>query len=293
VDQSAQYIHASDIVMSLATYIDKAVHSLFEGGARSASIDDLVREADKARDRKDWALAAIGYVDALSVGCMQGGVKVQLGHVLKEMGKFDEAERMYREFLLGNPEDADIHLQLGHLYNRKGDAATALTYYEQAQDLAPDDAEIARHVATARNLTGRVDVVRRRNAAMDLVHARKWDDARRDLRSLVMIDGEKDMIGVLANVTKEAGRLDEAEALYGCYLAYAKRSERPDLMADCQLQLGHLQKIKGRYSDALRHFLESRQIQRANGERDVDESAAEREIVACLREIYPCFIFQH
>lgn len=278
--------------MSLAAKIDNALHTLFERPARPHSIDDLVRAADKARDWKDWPQAAKGYSAAISAGGRGGGLKVQLGHALKEMGDFDGAERLYREFLLGNPRDADIHLQLGHLFNKKGDCATALTFYELAQELAPDDAGIARHVVSARRDAGRVDVVRRREAAMAYVSDRKWESARSLLQSLVMLDGEKELLGVLANVTKEVGRLDEASALYDRYLGYAADHDRLDLMADGHLQLGHLHKIKGDYSVALRHFLKARKIERAGGEINSDNSELEREIVMCLREIYPCFVFR-
>jgi tetratricopeptide (TPR) repeat protein len=278
--------------MSLTAYIDNALYALFEKPAQSASIDDLITGADKARDWKDWPQAAKGYAAAIAAGGRGRGLKVQLGHALKEMGDFDGAERMYREFLAGHPVDPDIHLQLGHLFNRKGDCATALTFYERAQELDPESADIARHVVSAQNDSGRVDVVRRREAAMGYVSDRKWENARSLLQSLVMLDGEKELLGILANVTKEVGRLDEASALYDRYLSYAAEHDRLDLMADGHLQLGHLHKITGEYSVALRHFLKARKIERANGEIDSDDSELEREIVMCLREIYPCFVFR-
>ena len=133
--------------MSLVDYLDSALHSLFEGGSSKSAVDRLIKRADGARDQKDWPQAARDYQAAISAGCARPGVKVQLGHALKEMGDFDGAERQYREFLISHPDDADIHLQLGHLFNRKGDPSTALSFYEQAHRLAPEDADIARHVA--------------------------------------------------------------------------------------------------------------------------------------------------
>ena len=135
-------------------------------------------------------------------------------------------------------------------------------------------------------------LVRRRDAAMALVAARKWSEARPLLRALVEIHGEKDLIGIFANVTKEAGRLDEAAKLYERYLAYAKDSGRSSLVADCFLQLGHLHKIRIDYPAAFKCFLNARNIEREDIEHDPEESEAEREILACLREIYPCFVFQ-
>lgn len=278
--------------MALAAYIDGALSSLFEKSARANTLDELIRDADRARDRKDWLLAAKAYAEAIAGGSSRPGVKVQLGHALKEMGDFDGAERMYRGFLQSHPDDADIHLQLGHLFNRKGDLACALTFYERAERLAPQDADIAQHAERARHNVGRSDVMMRREAVLALVSSRKWEEARPLLRSLVAIDGEKDLIGILANVTKETGRLDEAEALYGCYLRYATAAAAPALVADCHMQFGHLHKIRGEYSKALSHLIEARDIERRADADDSDDSEVEREILVCLREIYPCFVFR-
>lgn len=277
--------------MSLVDYLDSALHSLFEGGSSKSAVDRLIKRADSARDQKDWPQAARDYQAAISAGCARPGVKVQLGHALKEMGDFDGAERQYRDFLISHPDDADIHLQLGHLFNRKGDPSAALSFYEQAHRLAPKDADVARHVGMARRHADRADVFRKREAAMRLVAARKWEDARGLLRSLVMIDGERDMIGILANVTKETGRLDDAEAHYGCYLNYARSCGKPELLQDGHLQLGHLHKIRDDHAAALRHYLSARKIERESGQGDPEDSELEREIVNCLREIYPCFVF--
>lgn len=277
--------------MSLVEYLDSALHSLLEGGSSKSATDRLIKRADSARDQKDWPQAARDYQAAISAGCARPGVKVQLGHALKEMGDFDGAEQQYREFLLGHSDDADIHLQLGHLFNRKGDPSTALSFYETAHRLAPDDADIARHAGMARRNADRSDIFRKKEAAMRLVAARKWEDARGLLRSLVMIDGERDMIGILANVTKETGRLDDAEAHYDCYLNYAKSCGKPELLQDCHLQLGHLYKIRDDHAAALRHYLSARKVERENGLGDPEDSELEREIMSCLREIYPCFVF--
>lgn len=279
--------------MALANYIDDALHSLFDGGAIGRTSKDLVRSADKARDRKEWARAAKGYAEAIASGRVNPGVRVQLGHALKEMGDLDGAEAAYRQFLAGYPENADIHLQLGHLFNRKGDLATASTFYERALALAPGDADIAHHAASARRNAGRTEVVRRRETAMACVAAQNWEEARRLLRPLIALDGEKDLIGVLANVTKETGRLDEAEALYGGYLRYARNRDKPELVADCHMQLGHLHKIKGDLRAALTHFLDARKLRRAGGDDDPEGSDVQREILFCLRQTYPCFVFQN
>jgi tetratricopeptide (TPR) repeat protein len=279
-------------MMSLAAFFDRSLHSLLEGPSRRRSVEDLVKRADRARDCRDWVQAARDYTSAVASDAGRRDLQVQLGHALKELGDLDGAEGLYREFLRANPDDADIHLQIGHLFNKRGDLESALTFYEQAKALAPDDVDMALHARNARSSLGRIETIRKREAAFELVAARQWKTARLLLQSLITIDHEEDLIGILANVTKETGRLDEAEALYDCYLGYATKSGNQALIADCHIQLGHLHKINAHYSIGLTHWLRAREIQRADGSYELDGSEIEREIRFCLREIYPCFVFQ-
>lgn len=278
--------------MTVAAYIGKATLALLPAAARKRSVHRLIEDADNARSRKDWHQAARGYAAAFAADRSRAGLKVQLAHSLKEMGDYESAERLYRGYLRDHPEDADIHLQLGHLFNRQGEFETALAFYEKAHALAPDNVDISFHAQKARQYAGRADVAHRREAALALLALGNWEAARRELQSLVAIDREKDLIGVLANATKETGRLDEATALYDCYLSYGAASQRLDLIADGHLQLGHLHKIKGDHQVALKHFLEARKVERQIGTKDEDDAHLDGEIFASLRKIYPCFLFQ-
>ena len=249
---------------------------------------ELLSRADLARDRNDWPAAARDYAAAIAEGCGNLRVQVQLGHALKELGRYDEAEAAYRSFLAATPFDADIHLQLGHLFNRQDDPAAALDWYERAQRLAPADAEIARHVATARRRAQRAGLWRKRETAMALVEARRWTQARALLSELVEDDGEDELIGILANVTKEAGDLDAAAALYARYLAFAQAGA-PNLLADVELQTGHLHKVRGDYRGALRHYIRARRQARLQPGHDPDDAVYDVQISSCVAEIYTCF----
>lgn len=250
--------------------------------------DDLVARADRARDNRDWPAAARDYAAAIEGGYGDVRLQVQFGHALKELGRYGEAEAAYRRFLEAMPFNADIHLQLGHLFNRQDDPASALHWYERALQLAPTDVEIARHTDTARRRASRMGVWRKRETAMRLVEAERWGRAQPLLAELVDEDGEDELIGILANVTKEAGELEAAAALYERYRQYAQ-AHAPELLADVELQSGHLRKVRGDYRGALRHYIRAREQSRLRVGDLPDTRKYNAEINACVSEIYTCF----
>ena len=56
----------------------------------------LVRQADAARDRHDWAEAEAGYTEALNLHPYERSYWAQLGHVAREQGRLVRAEIAYR-----------------------------------------------------------------------------------------------------------------------------------------------------------------------------------------------------
>jgi tetratricopeptide (TPR) repeat protein len=68
---------------------------------------------------------------------LQFDILVQLGNTLKDSGRIDEAERAYRSALELKPNDADCHLQYGHLMRLAGDLARAQELYAEAGRLDP------------------------------------------------------------------------------------------------------------------------------------------------------------
>ncbi len=57
--------------------------------------------------------------------------------MLKDSGRLTEAESIYRSALTETPDDADIHLQLGHCLKLQGRGPAAVEAYLQAATLAP------------------------------------------------------------------------------------------------------------------------------------------------------------
>lgn len=278
-------VHAENALSSRGKSIARR---LFSSTGKSLPPVDLIARADEARDRHDWAVAARDYAAAIDAGAASIALNVQLGHALKELGDYAAAEAAYRRFLESRPNDADINLQLGHLYNRQGDLTQASAWYEIALQLAPSDGDIAGHAARARQRLERADVETKRARAMALVDARAWHQARFLLNELVTIDGEDDMIGIFANVTKETGDFAEAQRLYGLYEAYA-RAKAPDLVADVELQLGHLHRVMRDETKALCHYIRARDCEAQRSGGFAESNPYDAIVHASIDNIYSCF----
>ena len=105
---------------------------------RSALLN-MLREADLARDERDWATSAARYAQALAqdrdvssrraaimTRARRAAICIQLGHVLREQGILDGAEAAYRESVTLDGSSAEPHLLLGlvlHLQRRVAEAA--------------------------------------------------------------------------------------------------------------------------------------------------------------------------
>jgi glycosyltransferase involved in cell wall biosynthesis len=76
--------------------------------------DELLRDADRARDNRDWALAELLYSGFLEQRPKAWGIRVQLGHCRKEQGDAAGALALYRAAEADAPGDADLQLQIGH-----------------------------------------------------------------------------------------------------------------------------------------------------------------------------------
>jgi glycosyltransferase involved in cell wall biosynthesis/Tfp pilus assembly protein PilF len=107
---------------------------------RKQNVVDL---ADRARDERQWELAAQRYRRALDRNPGDVGIWVQYGHALKESGelrdpdKLAKAEVAYRRALSLDPGAADTHLQLGHVLKLQGRTEKARSAYLRAFVLDP------------------------------------------------------------------------------------------------------------------------------------------------------------
>ena len=94
---------------------------------------EILADADAARDVHDWAAAATKYREYLAQQPQVGGVWVQFGHALKELGNHLEAETAYRRAiaLMADPTDPELHL--AHMLKDAGRTTEARELLEKIE----------------------------------------------------------------------------------------------------------------------------------------------------------------
>jgi GT2 family glycosyltransferase/glycosyltransferase involved in cell wall biosynthesis len=123
--------------MALDRIVDRARLRLLH---RNMNFVDL---ANRAREARQWALAARLYRKALDRDPHSPPIWVQYGHALKESGelrdpdKLAQAEVAYRRALSIDPGAADPHLHLGHVLKLQGKTEEAEASYLRALALDP------------------------------------------------------------------------------------------------------------------------------------------------------------
>jgi GT2 family glycosyltransferase/tetratricopeptide (TPR) repeat protein len=213
----------------------------------------LIRRAEKARDAGAHAKAAEFYSRALNLTPTRTDIRVQLGHMLKELGRYQAAEAAYRRALSRSPEDSDIHLQLGHLLKLTGRQEEAIAAYGNASQLLKDNSAAAAELsepAATESSTRRPPSGG--NFAAHVREGDRWRDAGDYVRAaeaygaaVALAPARVDIHVQHGNMLKDSGRVKEAEAVYRAALARA-----PD-DADIHLQLGHALKLQGKRETAL------------------------------------------
>jgi ADP-heptose:LPS heptosyltransferase len=97
----------------------------------------LIERANAARDEKRFRDAAALYGEALRLEPSLGPIHVQAGHMFKEAGELQLAERHYQQALKLMPDDGDLTLQLGHFYKISGHLQKAHDFYARAAEYGP------------------------------------------------------------------------------------------------------------------------------------------------------------
>lgn len=92
---------------------------------------------DAARDQREWAEAVGHYERYLVLNPEDAAIWVQLGHARKEAGDLPGAEQAYRTAQERQPRDHDIALQLGHALKLQGRLEEAAAAYALSDQLAP------------------------------------------------------------------------------------------------------------------------------------------------------------
>ena len=96
--------------------------------------------ANRARDARQWELAARFFADELDRDPYAAAIWVQFGHALKEAGRISEAEAAYRNAVGLGADTLDSLLALGHALTLQDKRAEAAQIYARALDLSPPSA---------------------------------------------------------------------------------------------------------------------------------------------------------
>lgn len=108
---------------------------------------ELIDQANAARDRRDFATAALLYARAAELRPENGPLHVQCGHMFKEARAFEAAWKHYQIAQRLMPSDADLALQIGHFQKVVGHLGDARDAYERAAKLAPNWQEPRKELA--------------------------------------------------------------------------------------------------------------------------------------------------
>lgn len=194
---------------------------------------DLARLAARQQDlvsSEQW-LQKIRQMDPSAVQ-----PRVSLAWILVSTGRFDEAEVVLEEALRTNRDLPELHNLLGRARSGQKDNAGAISAFERALDLAPDNDEYRLNLANAHRVAGNAGLAEQvllENGNVDLENVQIAVTAA----SLKIEKGELDAamqiakalqerhpqdpvpIALEAEVRASDGRLEEAAALYDRALA--------------------------------------------------------------------------
>ncbi|HTP62459.1 MAG TPA: tetratricopeptide repeat protein [Burkholderiales bacterium] len=201
----------------------------------AASLNLLGNERRKAGNFED---AAASYRRALEVQPDYTNALYNLGLVLLDLKRPQEAERHFRRLREIEPRDAEAIFQLALLAADRSQPAEAAQLYRDALKLAPDNPGIWLGLAfVCSGLPG------------------QQEEAVRCLRQCLQLDPESaEAHGALGGLLLAEGRLEEAIAHYRAGI----RSEPGNAMLHCQL--GNAMMSSGRPADAVSWYEKTLQL---------------------------------
>ncbi len=159
-----------------------------------------------------------------------------LGSVLLQKGKGNEAIAQYQKALEINPDYADAHYNLGNILCQKGRVDEAIAHYQKALQINPDDAEVHNNLGLALLQKGNVDeAIAQYQKALEI---------------------KPDYAGACYNLGEalfQEGKLDEAVAQYQKALQIKPDyAEAHDSLANALLQKGQVDEAIAHYQKALK-----------------------------------------
>ncbi len=210
----------------------RAVDGLLSAGADEPAVLDLHCELCLRERRPEAALHAIR--QAVKVGGETEERLDRLGRSLNNLGRLQEAERVFRRAVELSPGSADAHARLGHVLRRMRRLPQAEEILARAIDLDP------RHQAALRMLGMLFLADGRHSAAAALFR-----------RAAEVMPGDPRLSGLLGVALHRSGDLDGAEHAYRCAL------QADDTDADTWMNLGITLQERQRLDEALQAYREA------------------------------------
>ncbi len=198
-----------------------------------------------------------------------------LGIVLSEQGKADQAIDHYRRAVALRPDYAEAHYNLARLLVEHGQLTDAIVHYERAAAIDPADAEAQNNLGVTLFGIGRID-----DAIADYQKALEiWPDyaeASCNLASALIAKGDFD--GAIARYKACLAAIpDQEEAQYNLASALLRKGRTDEAIveyqkvlqmhpesADAHSNLGSAWLTKGRVQDAMAEYTKALQISPEN-----------------------------
>ncbi len=108
--------------------------------AADEAVEDHLKQAKEALDKKDFALAVASFQKALAGQPDNNEIMISLGDAHLRAGQFADAERVLTQCLAGTPGNAAAHHVLGMAYFRDGKLEKAAKAFEDAAKHDPKQA---------------------------------------------------------------------------------------------------------------------------------------------------------
>ena len=181
--------------------------------------------------------AMVHYQKALEIKPNHADAYYNLGHLLAKMGRTDEALAHYQKALELDPNHTKAHINLGGLLADAGRADEALAHYSKASEIAPNDSGIQYNLGSLLEDMGRSDEA--------MAHYQK---------ALALTPNHAETHYNLGHLLARMGRSDAAMVHYQQALEL-----RPD-HADAHNNLGILLASRGRGDEAIAHFRKASEL---------------------------------
>jgi tetratricopeptide (TPR) repeat protein len=134
-----------------------AIHPIRRPGT---SPETILREAEQAYSRADYALAADGYQAYLALRPRDADALNNLGASYSKLGRYTQAQEHFRKAIAARPKYAEAHSNLGSSYLMCGQFPEAESSLRRAVNFRPADPSIRSSLALTLIQLGRLDDAR-------------------------------------------------------------------------------------------------------------------------------------